>query len=247
MPHGLKLSVRSSAREVMASEIAGYLCRDVGSGGGALDKAGGFISNAKIVGITDTPADEFLRSRIHEYLKNYDHIYAGAHNEDFSSMPAYRKMPRPVGFVQSTDIFPEGTKITIRTIEGDVDTVTNSGMYLMIGIQGEVYPIKKERFEQSYTVPGEAYTVESEYIPSILNRFSGEKTLILPFAKTCIPKDDKIVRARALTKDTKVFTAWDTERYYFGGIGDFLVANEGDYDDCYIVKREIFADSYERF
>ena len=246
MPHGLKLSVRSSAREIMASEIAGFLCRDAGSGGGALDKAGGFLSYTKIAEkATDSPA-EYLKSRILEYLNSYDYIYAGAHNEDFNSMPLYIKLPRPVGFAPSADVYPEGTKITIRTIEGDVDTVTASDMYLMIGIQGEVYPIKKERFEKSYTVPGGVYSLETEYTPSILNRYTGGRTVILPYAKTCIPKDDKFVRARILTKDTKVFTAWDTERYYHGCIGDYLVANEDNYTDCYIVRGDIFAETYER-
>jgi phosphoglycolate phosphatase len=246
MPHGLKLSIRASAREVMASEIAGFLCRDTGSGGGALDKAGGFMSYAKIAEKTSVPPAEYLKSRILAYLVRYDYIYAGKHSEDFRGMPLYRKLPRPVGFVPSTDVFPAGTKITIRTLEGDVDTVTDSGVYLMIGIQGEVYPIKQERFEASYTVPGEPYHVETEYIPAILNRFTSEKKGLLPYAKTCVPKDSKLIRARVLTKDTKVFTYWDTERYYHGGVGDYLAANEGDYDDCYIVRRDIFADTYER-
>jgi len=245
MPHGLKLSIRTSAREIMANEIAGFLCRDTGSGGGALDKAGGFMSFAKIAEKTGDPPAEYLKSRILTYLESYDHIYAGEHDEDFGSMPKYRKLPLPVGFAKSAEVFPEGTKITIRTLEGDVDTVTDNDVYLMIGIQGEVYPIKKERFEMSYTVPGDDYSVEAEYTPSILNRFTGEKKLILPFAKTCIPKDDKLVRARVLTKDTKVFTSWDTERYYHGGEGDLLVANEGDYGDCYIVRGDIFKDSYQ--
>lgn len=244
MPHGLKLSVRTSTREIMAYEIADFICREAGSGGGSLDKAGGFISYAKINEISALSADEYLRERIRIYLGNYDYIYAGEHNEDFGGMPIYKKLPRPVGFVPSCDVFPAGTKITIRTLEGDVDTVTDGDVYLMIGIQGEVYPIKKERFEKSYSVPGEMYCIETDYMPTILNRFTDERQNLIPFAKICIPRDDKLVRARILEKDTKVFTQWDTERYYQGLAGDYLVANEGDYDDCYIVRKDIFIDSY---
>ena len=246
MSHGLKLSVRTSAREIMASEIAEFLCRDVGSGGGALDKAGGFISFSKIGEKTGDSPGDYLKSRISTYIDSYDYIYAGEHKEDFSKMPLYKKLPLPIGFAPSADVFPEGTKITIRTLEGDVDTVTDNGVYLMIGIQGEVYPIKKERFELSYTVPGDSYQSESEYKPAILNRFTGEKRKLLKYAKACVPKDEKLVRARVLDKDTKVFTEWDTERYYHGGIGDLLVANEGGYDDCYIVRKDIFLVSYEQ-
>ena len=244
MPHGLKLSIRTSTREIMASEIADFICRDAGNGGGALDKAGGFMSFAKIAEQTDAAPAEYLKSRIITYLSNYDYIYAGKHHEDFSNMPLYKKLSHQVGFVPSADVFPEGTKITIRTLEGDVDTVTSGRVYLMIGIQGEVYPIGKEQFEASYTELGTSYRVESEYTPTIQNGFTGEKRSILPFAKACVPRDDKLVRARVLEKYTKVFTQWDTERYYYGGIGDFLVANETDYGDCYLVKRDIFFFSY---
>ncbi|MCL1829100.1 MAG: hypothetical protein FWG32_06355 [Oscillospiraceae bacterium] len=202
------------------------------------------MSYAKIAEITKDSRDEYLKSRIRAYRNNYDHIHAGEF-EDFGNMPLYRKLPNPVGFAPGADVFPENTKITIRTLEGDVDTITTGDVYLMIGIRGEVYPIKKERFDLSYTVPGGPYRTKAEYTPAVINRFTGEKKVILPYAKTCIPRENKLVRARVLEKDTKVFTQWDTERYYHGGPGDFLAADEGGYSDCYIVRRDIFRESYE--
>ena len=243
--HEIKLSIRSSAREIMANEIANFLCHETGSGGGAQDKAGGYLSLKGIAQVSQgqDPVD-YLKSRIRSYLEHYDLIYAGNNDIDFKAMQLYKKLQSPVGFVPSTDIFKAGTKITIRTLEGDVDNVAGDDIYLMIGIIGEVYPIKKEQFEASYNVLDAPYSLQLEYTPAVLNRITGERKIILPFAKTCIPNDYKLVRAKALEKDTKVFTQWDTDKYFCGVAGDWLMANEGRYEDCYIVRSDIFAESY---
>jgi hypothetical protein len=34
-------------------------------------------------------------------------------------------------------------------------------------------------------------------------------------------------------------------KYFYGGVGDYLAANEDNHDDCYIIRSDIFADSYE--
>jgi len=243
--HGIKLSIRSSAREIMASEIAGFLCNGVGSGGGSVEKAGGFLSFKGIADFSEgVEPESFLKGRIQEYINHFDLIYAGNNDIDFGAMHMYKKLPNPVGYAKSTDIFPSGTKITIRTLEGDVDTIADDAIYLMIGIRGEVYPIMKERFEASYNAPGLPYTAQLEYIPAILNRFTGERREVLHNTKTCIPKDEKLVRAKPLDRATKVFTGWDMEKYFSGVVGDWLVANEGSYDDCYIVREDIFKESY---
>ena len=250
--HGLKLSIRSGTREIMASEIAGFLCRDVGSGGGNVEKAGGILNFAKIAETNGNVAPEdYLRARVAAYLDNYDLLYADDNDVDFAAMSLYRKLPHPVGFAPSTDIFSTGAKITIRTLEGDIDTVTGEEVHLMIGVLGEVYPILRKRFEDNYRVLGEPYEKEVklaalvEYAPAILDRLTGERRGILPFAKTCVAKESKLVRARELAKDTKVFTRWDTDKYFCGSPGDYLAANEDDYAYCYIVRRDIFLSTYE--
>ena len=243
---GIKLSIRCSAREIMASEIAGFLCQEAGSGGGNVEKAGGFIGLDKLKEkYPDIDPIEYLENRIKIYLENYDLVYAGNNDIDFASMPLYKKLPRPVGYATSTDIFPAKTKITIRTLEGDVDTITADNICLMIGVQGEVWPIKRERLETSYNLIDEPYRENAEYTPSIINRLSGDRKEILPFAKVCIPSAQKTVRAKKLVKDTKVFTSWDTEKYYFGTVNDYLVANDDSYDDCYIVRSDVFLETYE--
>ncbi|MDR3091850.1 MAG: DHH family phosphoesterase [Clostridiales bacterium] len=244
---GLKLSIRSSAREIMANEIAEFLCRGVGGGGGNLEKAGGFLGGRDIerLGTGETP-EEYLGRRTDEYLANYDHIYAGETPVDFASMPLYRKLTRRVGYARSIDIFPDKTKMTIRTLEGDIDIVAAADIYLMIGVLGEVYPIKRETFEKSYNAFDEPFGENLEYVPTVIDRMSGDKHKILPCAKSCVPRGEKLIRAAELERDTKVFTRWDTEKYFCGVKGDFLAANDGVTDDCYVIRRDIFLETYER-
>jgi phosphoglycolate phosphatase len=245
-PHGLKLSVRSCAREIMADELAAFLCRDAGSGGGNLEKAGGFLNFKRIAEISGgLSADLYLKQRIRDYLAHYEHIHTGNHGVGFETFPLYRKRARVVGFAKSADIFKEKTKITIRTLEGDVDAVSGDDIYLMIGILGEVYPILRKKFEKSYAVTDAPYAEPLEYAPAVMDRLTGERRSILPFARACLPRDEKLVRAAPLKRDTKVFSYWDPEKYFHGTKGDFLVANEGDYGDCYIVRSNIFEKSYE--
>jgi phosphoglycolate phosphatase len=223
----------------MASEISAFLCEGKGSGGGNIEMAGGFLA-----------ADEaYLFARIQEYLDRYDLIYAGKTPVDFEHAPRYRKLRNPVGFVKLGDIFQENWPVTIRTLEGDVDLKAKSNLYAMIGIVGEVYPIKKETFEKTYDVSDAPYELNAEYSPEVIDRISGDKISLVKRAQTCIPKGEKVVRAIQVSKPTKVFTEWDTEKYFSGAVGSFVVANEGQaggrYDDCYVVAEQIFKDSYE--
>lgn len=232
---GIKISVRSCSREIMANELAAFLCDDFGSGGGNLEKAGGFFKNTEY----------YLQNRLREYTLTFDKIYAGVTPVDFASMKRYRKLPKEIGFARITDMFKEGTNLTIRTLEGDVDLTASADIYIMIGIEGEIYPIKKEKFEKNYKVLDKEYESVSEYPPTVINRYSGEKHSILSCAKTCVPVFEKIIRAKQITQRTKVFTDWDTEKYFSGVPGDFLAANENDLQDCYIVNERIFNKIYQ--
>jgi phosphoglycolate phosphatase len=245
VPTGLKLSIRSAVREVMANELAAFLTGGVGSGGGNIEKAGGYINLEHLKktypGVTP---DDFLRSRIEEYQNGFDLVYCDNHDIDFSSMRRFRKLPIPVGYARTEDMFPEGTQISIRTLEGDVDTVASKDTYLMIGIRGEAYPIKKTRHEESYDATDAPFIPDAEYAPTVTDKVTGEKKSALPFARTCIPKGGKIIRAHELSRNTKVFSNWDREKYFYGRAGDYIAAPEADFKDAYIINREIFDMTY---
>ncbi len=232
---GIKISVRSCSREIMANELASFLCDGFGSGGGNLEKAGGFFKNT----------EEYLQKRLREYTTAFDKIYAGVTPVDFGPMKRYRKLPNEVGFARVADLFREGTKLTVRTMEGDVDLTASENIYIMIGVEGEIYPILKEKFEKNYKVLDKEYELVSEYPPTVIDRYSGEKHSILSCAKVCVPVFEKIIKAKQIDKRTKVFTYWDTEKYFSGVPGDFLAANENDLQDCWIVNERIFHKTYE--
>ncbi|MDR0664357.1 MAG: DHH family phosphoesterase [Helicobacteraceae bacterium] len=240
---GIKLSIRSSVRETMANELAAYITEDVGNGGGNSEKAGGYISLKALAGVSPM---RFITDKIREYQSSYQLIYSNQRSIDFASMPSYRKLPIAIGFAPTTDIFNEGEPICIRTLEGDVDTYSSKDIYLMIGTEGEIYPILKSRFEASYAVLPDPYSLATEYEPTIINKSTGEKKLVVSSAKCCVARVNKIIRAAPLSKNAKLFTVWDTEKYFCGKVGDYIAAPIDDFNDPYIVKRDIFHKTYER-
>jgi len=46
----------------------------------------------------------------------------------------------------------------------------------MIGIEGEVYPIRKEKFERTYRYVDEVAEFDMEYAPTIRNNIDGRYT-----------------------------------------------------------------------
>lgn len=244
---GYKLSIRSCIKEVMANELAAYLTKGIGSGGGHMEKAGGFISKKKYEELYPTLHTEgYFSDKLHEYFDSIDIIYARKYDIDLRDMACFEKKKIHLGFVKSEEILPIGTPITIRTLEGDVDTKIDPDFYIMIGIKGEVYPIKKEKFSLSYHILSDPYRSEAIYTPTVKNRITGEQTKLIDFAHTCIATGAAFIYAKELTKTIKIFTAWDEEKYMLGNPGDFIAVRCDDLHDIYIVERDIFFKTYDQ-
>ena len=246
---GVKISVRSCITSVQANELAAYICEGLGGGGGHLIKAGGFLKKDLIekngYDFTQDTIRKLLNDRMNGYFENSVVLYAGEHKEDVSKLKVYVKKSIKLGYVVSTDLAPKGSKITVRTLEGDVDILTGDDTYIVLGINGEIYPINREKFERGYDYLDEPYEFMHEYNPSVLESVSGERVCILPFAKSCIANGGVKIYARQITKRKKVFTAWDPEHYYLGKPGDYLATRMDDLSDIYIIDQEIFKLTYE--
>ena len=238
LPDGYKLSVRSCTRGVMANEFAAFLA----GGGGHRQKAGGFISKARAGSLA---IDGFIENRIQNYFDNCEIINADNHNLDVAAMGKYRKRKIPVGFVKSADVFAAGTPMLIRTLEGDAEAEASDDVMLMVGIMGEVYPIQTDKFIENYALTDKPFEPDFEYSPTVKNRITGDSAELAAYIKPCVAKDEIYIYAMPAAKNTKVFTVWNTEGYMYGRPGDYVAVKADDYKDVYIIRKDIFAKSYE--
>lgn len=133
----------------------------------------------------------------------------------------------------------------MRTLESDVDILASENVYIMIGIQGEVYPFERATFEASYAAKNAPVTLLAEYTPRVYLSASEQNFEILERAKGCVAHSHVSVRATPTTKPTKVFTKWHDAGYFAGQPGDYLVLKESDPHDVYLVKSDIFDRLYE--
>lgn len=248
---GYKLSVRSCIKEVNASELAAFVTEKIGSGGGHIEKAGGFISKKLYEEYYPTLHSEaYFSEKMNEYFDNTQIIYAPEYEVDISSMVKYNKKKIPIGFVKAAEVLPIGTPITIRTLEGDVDMIVESDLYLMIGTKGEVYPDREENFERFYQVLEEPYDMQlcaqnTEYVPTIKNRMDGSTQFLTCLAGSCVPTEKTTIYACQVDHMVKVFTAWDREKYMAGKPGDYLAVRCDDFHDIYVVEANVFERTYD--
>lgn len=270
MPFGVKISVRSCVKEVKASELAEFITEGIGSGGGHLEKAGGFIQMELLdrayevfckkmsVAVQREFQEEnhgihpdtegingFLKWRMDDYFDDIEVIYAQDYEIDITDMKIYKKKKLTLGFVEACNVFPIGTEITVRTLEGDLDVEIQEDIYIMIGIQGEAYPNKKEKFERSYKRVETPYVFEGEYEPVIKHVVEGENVSLVPYAQSCVSTGEVYIYVKKLDHRVKVFTAWDEDKYMLGKEGDYLAVRKDDMHDIYIIERSIFERTYE--
>lgn len=243
---GIKYSVRSCVRDTKASDLAAFLADGIGSGGGHMEKAGGFISrtkyNAQHPGIH---TEAYFSERIQLYCESFDIIDASTYEMDTTDMKRYKKKKLPIGYVVATDILPIGTPITIRTLEGDMEATISNDMYLMIGIQGEVYTNSREKFNRSYRISDEPYNLNVSYKPTVKSRLDGKIISLAQYVHTCIPSGDVFIMAKPIEKAVKVFTKWYEDSYMLGNIGDYIAVRGDDTHDIYVIEGNIFKITYE--
>jgi phosphoglycolate phosphatase len=246
----IKFSVRTAIREVKASDLTVWLAQDVGWGGGHREKAGGLISGVKYAArFGERRPVEFFIQRIKEYFSSYEVIdcvnlsASIGQKLDIDAMKNYRKLPVNLGFVPCRELFEKRTKLQIRMLEGNVDITTNEDMILMIGIKGEVYPMQRAKFENSYAVTEEPFSVPLSYPPTILDHDAGTRISLLEYAKVCVGGGGNVLAIR-LKSGIKVFTRWDSENYLLGNVNDWMVKLAP--DDLYVVTADVFEGLYIR-
>lgn len=263
---GIKLSVRSCERETRADELAAFVAAGIGSGGGHRNKSGGFLVRERLVEEYEKKygplqeesigmaANRILRDRLMEYFRDQDYYFAGTDGvPDLSDAPIYQKRRIPIGYVRAKDMYPVGTRVSVRMLEGDIPFVVKEDTYFMIGIEGEVYKNDEAYFLSHNDPTGEPYEIHGEYAPTVhmavnpmeLDEENAKPKELKDYAMTCIPKGSSRVYARELTRRTKVFVPW-SESYMLGKPGDFLAARVENPKDIYVIAKDIMRKSYDR-
>lgn len=272
LPNGVKLSIRSCVKEVQANELAAEICKGIGGGGGHMVKAGGSISLDLIApeyedycrskgfmprmvptadGRAERPSDSAIKAvlerRMVDYFENSQIIHAGEQNFDTEGMEAYIRKPLPVGYIKGTDLMEAGTLITLRTMEGDLDTRIEEDTMLIIGIRGEVYLVKEDVFHGIYRTYDEPYTQHSaEYKPTVKNNTTGKTISLMEHARVCISTGNITVMAKKLDHNVKLFSQWDDSKYMKGCAGDYLVIRDNNMSDVFTMESSLFEESYAK-
>ncbi len=221
----VKMSVRSCVKETRADDVASFAAKGIGSAGGHLMKAGGFL-DGKLVrqayekecgameGLRSIDAaHEILRLRLERYFSQEEIIDADSYSLDVADSKIYRKKPASIGYALAEDIFPAGTEILVRMLEGDVEITVEPQLCIMIGVNCEIYPSRQASVRENYDMREEPYVFEGEYPPTVRNTVTGENRPLIPYAKVCVSRDTSKVYARRLLRRTKLFTQWDKEKY----------------------------------
>ena len=244
----IKFSVRSCIKEVHADELAHFLAEGYGGGGGHLNKAGGTI-RPELLPETEAPLSQtvnrIFRERLAAYFARYEVIYAADTVLGTTGMKKYEKRPMEIGVVKLTDVFPAGTTVFVRTLEGDITVEIEEDKYLMIGIEGEVYPIMEEKLKKSYEPLNRPDKRQFDYMPCIKNVQTDEKKEVMQYAHAIRSIAAVSIYARPLTGYVKLFTEWDTERYYSGEPGDYIAFREDDVHDIYVIRQSLFDELYK--
>lgn len=248
LPFGIKLSVRSCTESTRANELVRFLTDGIGSGGGHLTKAGGFIQKKLYDDKYPEMKNEkeFFDRRVKQYFIDTQIIVAAKYTADFTGMQEYRMKRIRLGFVEAKRLFPVGTQVSVRTMEGDLEIDIDHNLYIMIGMQGEVYPRNRESFEKNFRVLPGPYQFHGEYEPSVRDIRGGANISLIPYIRACEPAGESRIYAARLEHRAKVFPLWDEEAYLLGEPGDYLAVSREDPHDVYIIQKESFEYGYER-
>ena len=257
LKNGIKFSIRSCVPEVCANELATYISKDIGTGGGHTDKAGGFLSSQLLCeqyeryALADDSSKKYvvttlIRERLHHYICDTDIIRSGSYSADTSKMKKYVKLPVKQGCAFPAEFLPCGTPILVRSLEGDTNIEVAEDTVIMIGVRGEVYASRHSVFDKNYCLLDEPFNRKLEYFPTIKNSVTGEVIPLAPHAKTCMSNGGNIILGMPLERPTKVFTKWNKDEYFKGEPGDILACKADDPEDVYIIAKDIFEETYEQ-
>lgn len=247
----------SSNQAVRALECLSYLVTEAGIVRGDEHEAKGQIS-ALVLEVQSLEEDSlnqntYWEKRVNEYCTQVRCYFAETFSKDHESlrrkMRFYNKRTEGWFFVKSSEVAKAGEILRIKTLENSsgVCVTAADDVYIMIGCQGEVYDISRDKFLETYDEKDEYLDVFSQmftYIPVATMEKNNEYVSLDQIAKRCEPKEGSGVFAVELDTKVKVFPVDLKKDYYFGNVGDYLAMRKDDEKDIYIIQRDVFLHTY---
>lgn len=249
----------SDTKRLRALEFLDYLIPEFGLVKGDADAAGGRISSAILqvqiskMDLADTM--EYFVKMAASYFEDCVCIeaaeYGREHERDIQKLHRYVKKRIPWAFVKTTEIVPAGERFFIKSLENESGIVitADSDIYIMIGCRGEIYDIKRTKFEATYEAAEEMLDVFEQmldFLPDAQIVDNGEYVSLDQLAHLCYPKPGAGIYAKKLGIRTKIFPSDGNGEYYLGRPGDYMAVRPDDFQDIYVIQGEIFRQTYER-
>lgn len=252
----IKVVFETGLKEIRACEFLDYILDYCGMVKGDAGVAQGVISCTMMdMLVSKNDCDsvcDYMKKRTKQYCDSCQCIYADKFSFadiDTESVHEYRKRKIPWAFVRSCDIGSPGDVIILKSLENEsgVELTITEDLYIMIGCRGEVYNISSDKFENAYSETDKELDIFEQmldFLPEIEFKSDGRFVSIDDKAKLCYPKPGSNIYAVELDRRTKVFYG-DNEDYFLGKEGDYMAIRKDDLHDVYIIKKNIFHQTYE--
>ena len=247
LPNGVKFSVRSCINEIRANEIAEFITKGIGNGGGHAMKAAGFISSALAPDeLHGGELPDFFEKKMLDYLESFDVAHFDELRIDVKNLPLYVEKERNLGFVLSSDIVPSGTNVSLRSAKGDIHFTASPTKYILTDRSGNSFALDKPDFDFHYLPVEDTFTADAcDYAPTLINDENKSFELLSRF-RPCIARHTQPVYVKRLERSLKLYTKHDKTDYLMGQEGDYLAVKANDPTDIYIIDMAILESVYEK-
>ena len=197
---------------------------------------------------------DYLVNRSESYFRDCDWIvaaeYGQIHAEEIKKLPFFHKRKIAWAYVKTTDMVSVGKTLRIKSLENEsgLEIVAAEDTYIMIGCRGEVYDIRRHKFENSYEIteePLDVFEQMMDFWPEVQMLPEREFLSIDQYAHLCYPKPGAGIYGRRLEKRTKIFPVGEGHEYFLGREGDYMAVSPDDLTDIYVIRGDIFEQTYE--
>lgn len=254
----IRLMFLSSNKRVRAPEFLDALVAEYG-----LVKGDGLYASARVAAailqaqISDMELSgimEYFLKMANAYFTECDWIDAKQYfleqNNSITRFELYQKRRVAWAYVKTTDIVSAGRKLLIKSLENESgnEITADEKLYIMIGCRGEIYYIEKNKFESTYEVTEDMLDIFQQmldFLPEVETIPDGKYISLDEMAHLCFPKQGNSIYAKQLDRRTKVFPEDSEGDYFLGRPGDYMAVREDDLSDIYIIRRDIFGQTYE--